>query len=590
MAENPIVRAPYNFVPFSNKVLLRYSSAEELPRHDRMDPLLKSGEIHMTMTADTPVFVSNGKKDDPHFFRGPNGKYALPGSTIRGMVRENMQILGFGLIRPGMDIMDHQIFYRFVATGSKTVTKPLKDYYNKCVMGVVQKPAANGRKPYSFPRNISIGYLRKAGMGYEIVPARGPYLRVSRNHPDVRRKGFINTGTYPVAYRAVNGKVTELHFTNKPEKGMYTGTLLCTGKPVNQNCLYLFPAPDRSKLPIRIPKEDEISYREDFENRRTVLHPDSFWMLPKWNQEKPVFFTRYQGHIYFGMSLFLRVGHKYALSEGLPDMHRSLSKRTAVLDYPYALLGFAERKSCFRSRVSFSDFEANGAAAEMEAVQTMLRQPKPSYFPGYASEGKSYSEDGFSLRGYKQYWLKDVGSLPPGDNTLRPLPAGTRFHGVVRFKNLHEDELGLLLWCLRLDEGCFQSVGMGKPYGFGRMKLHIDQLLETEPGSLYSPEGLCGGAGHDRTNYVDPYIERYNVCAAENLSVEENSIRNCSEIQDFFYLRSRVRAADEISYMSLKEYQNRREALPTITDFRQAEPSVEDLMARLAAQQNSKKL
>ena len=90
MAEHSMVHAPYNFVPFS-KVLLRYPSPEELPRHDCLDPALKSGEIHVTMTADTPVFVSDGNKNDPHFFRTPGGAYALPGSTIRGMVRENMQ-------------------------------------------------------------------------------------------------------------------------------------------------------------------------------------------------------------------------------------------------------------------------------------------------------------------------------------------------------------------------------------------------------------------------------------------------------------------------------------------------------------------
>ena len=86
MAEHSIVRTPYNFVPFSNKVLLRYASTEELPHHDRLDPSLKSGEIHVTMTADTPVFISDGKQGKPHFFRSTNGKYAIPGSSIRGMV------------------------------------------------------------------------------------------------------------------------------------------------------------------------------------------------------------------------------------------------------------------------------------------------------------------------------------------------------------------------------------------------------------------------------------------------------------------------------------------------------------------------
>lgn len=56
------VHAPYNFVPFSEKVLLRYAGPEELPRHDQIDPALKSGEIHVTMTADTPCSSQTEKR------------------------------------------------------------------------------------------------------------------------------------------------------------------------------------------------------------------------------------------------------------------------------------------------------------------------------------------------------------------------------------------------------------------------------------------------------------------------------------------------------------------------------------------------
>ncbi|OUQ24008.1 hypothetical protein B5E80_08270 [Flavonifractor sp. An135] len=93
-------RAPYNFVPFSEKLLIRYETPGELPRHDRIDPALHSGEIQVELKAETPVFVSDGQPD-PHFFRGPDGTYQIPGSTVRGLVRENMQILGFVLVRPG---------------------------------------------------------------------------------------------------------------------------------------------------------------------------------------------------------------------------------------------------------------------------------------------------------------------------------------------------------------------------------------------------------------------------------------------------------------------------------------------------------
>ena len=83
MAVDKRVRAPYNFIPLSDKILLPYDSVESLPAHDRIDPSLKTGEICVTMVADTPVFVSDGDKNDPHFFRGSNGKYMIPDAPGR---------------------------------------------------------------------------------------------------------------------------------------------------------------------------------------------------------------------------------------------------------------------------------------------------------------------------------------------------------------------------------------------------------------------------------------------------------------------------------------------------------------------------
>ncbi len=105
------IHAPYNFVPFSNSILFPYGTADDLPSHGEWDATKKTGEIEIQMKAETPVFVSDGAKD-PHFFRTPAGKLALPGSTIRGMVRENMQILSFGLVQKGEDVDDYQIFFR----------------------------------------------------------------------------------------------------------------------------------------------------------------------------------------------------------------------------------------------------------------------------------------------------------------------------------------------------------------------------------------------------------------------------------------------------------------------------------------------
>ena len=43
------VHAPYNFVPFSGKIIKRYEDMEELPDYGKIDPDLKTGEIHVTL-------------------------------------------------------------------------------------------------------------------------------------------------------------------------------------------------------------------------------------------------------------------------------------------------------------------------------------------------------------------------------------------------------------------------------------------------------------------------------------------------------------------------------------------------------------
>ena len=45
------------------------------------------------------------------------------------------------------------------------------------------------------------------------------------------------------------------------------------------------------------------------------------------------------------------------------------------------------------------------------------------------------------------------------------------FKGKIKFNNLNEDELGLLLWALYIHPDAQQNIGKGKPYGFGNIKV-----------------------------------------------------------------------------------------------------------------------
>ena len=620
MSEKKPVHAPYNFVPFSGKVQQPYESVTELPRHDCFDPQRKTGEICLTMTAETPVFISDGDEKYPHFFRGANGSFMIPGSSVRGMVRENMQILGFGLVKPGEDLEDYQIYFREMAAAHGTNAESLKKYY-QTALGTETKRSESG-KTYTIPQRVQSGYIRREGNEYCIYPTQAPYLRVSRKHPDVQQFNSgvpkaDNARAVPVLYRAEGGRVKQIRAAKGEERGgLETGTLLFTGKSVGArpNHLYLFPEADWTAEPVILSKEDELSYREDWEKRRNNLrayYDPEFWMLPERQGEfKPVFYLSYEGHIYCGMSLFLRIGYRFPLSHGLPTRRE---EQYTKIDYPHSILGFASPEHAYRSRVSFDDFPADVGAKEMEPIPMILGEPKPSYYAGYVvpkenvSVAKHYNEEDFKLRGYKQYWLKaPVATSVPEDKKrvgteLRPLPVGTKFQGVIRYKNLSEAELGLLLWALRLEEGCYQSIGMGKPYGYGRMKLTIDSLTEYDLDSLYNGELMpvnCKKTGHDLENTVESYIRAYDNTASLEMNLKKLHLRDRPEIQDFLFMKRTIQPEEGFSYMPLESYKNTTEPLPTVRDFRKQEEerkvlepdkpqTMDDMLAALQKKFNS---
>ena len=582
MAVDKRVRAPYNFIPLSDKILLPYDSVESLPAHDRIDPSLKTGEICVTMVADTPVFVSDGDKNDPHFFRGSNGKYMIPGSTIRGMVRENMQILGFGLMRPGEDLEDIQIFFRDFASASGSRDDPLKKYYC-AALGIKQMPMPSGR-PKAIPQLVKSGYLKKEKGKYKIYPSKGSYMLVRRDHPGVRCFGTEDARTENVYYRAEGDRVKEICPAVGEKNGLRRGTLLYTGKPVRSwnrqtgrledhpNHLYLIPEADWRAQPLTLDEDDVLSYMEDFEKRRNVLGRNrNFWNLPLEGREKPVFYVQYEGHVYFGMSRFLRIGYRYPLSCGLPESHKAGMDK---LDFPRAILGYVSKNSgSYRSRVSFGDFAADGEAYEMPPISMILGEPKPSYYPGYVVGGKHYNHEDFRLRGYKQYWLKEVEATddngkPRAATTIRPLPRGTKFSGTIRYKNLTEAELGLLLWCLRLEKGCYQSVGMAKPYGYGRMRLTIDAIKEFEAPALYDSGSFLVSDTKSDAAGVEEYIKKYCDYAEQHLA-DLAPIKENSPLRDFFFMKTSIRTPNEMCYMSLKEYRFKA-ALPSVQDYSRA--------------------
>lgn len=175
--------APYNFVELPEKIVL----AEPLPDGDRYYLDRHTGQIKCTLTTKSPLYIRCGltpddfssfgdasnedltseqRQKNAEFFQHPNSsKPILPGSSIRGMLRTLVEIVGFGKIEQVSD--QQKFFFRAVAADQKDPLK--KPYENKL-------------------KNIKAGYVVKAKDKWYIRPAQ---LINGQSYHKVREKDII---------------------------------------------------------------------------------------------------------------------------------------------------------------------------------------------------------------------------------------------------------------------------------------------------------------------------------------------------------------------------------------------------------------
>ena len=104
------VQAPYTFVPLSSNVVeapgeARSSGLQDVP----VGPEAYSGVLEVKVHTDTPVFIggkADGDQKETPPYRTPDGQFALPGSSLRGMLRNVVEIATFGALETRVN--DHR--------------------------------------------------------------------------------------------------------------------------------------------------------------------------------------------------------------------------------------------------------------------------------------------------------------------------------------------------------------------------------------------------------------------------------------------------------------------------------------------------
>lgn len=196
-------------------------------------------------------------------------------------------------------------------------------------------------------------------------------------------------------------------------------------------------------------------------------------------------------------------------------------------------------------------------------------------------KAKTYN-DNFELRGVKQYWnINQTRNMNTNDNnqkvstSFKPLESGTEFSGVIRFKNLTKDELGLLLFCMEPDPRAIHNIGMGRAYGYGSVTISctniqlfkLDKAYRTDVESFMNPFVT---ATDKKQEYISSYIAVIDKWISTNYPGKK--FAEIPTIKEFISMKTEIMKEGLTRYMSIdaREYQNRMRSeipLPTVDEL-----------------------
>lgn len=564
--------APYNFVSL-NDTVLQAPAAAYLPKNDKLtledkqqayqaflsDKQPKfSGYFEVELTNLTALYIAGEKG---FFSDGKN--YCVPGSSLRGCIKNYFKIITNGTMRTGEDpdVTDKILYYRSFASAYRA----LRNIYHDEM--TTMKENSKGRK--IDVAKSEAGFLVREGKEYFICPA------ASKPEKDVTKAQSVkNTVEW-----------------NNAEVNVYTG------KMSNKKHYYRFTNP-RWQVKLSIPEKVMNGYRDD-KNRKGMSLLNNRKLAASENQKQslrilegaekydyiiPCFFVADKNDVvqHFGFGPLYRIPYKKSIGDHIPK-----NLKEDKLDFTAALFG---NKEAWGSRVFFENLylQDKGNVLENKAVMTPLMGPNATSFQNYlepAKDGAAHWNLDTKIRGYKLYWHKKCDWRRPADaknknenvtKTIAPVAAGHRFCGRIRFENLAAAELGALAKALSLcDNGtAAYKLGMGKSIGMGSVKLSCRLYVQdkTYYTRLFGENGLNAGVNEQRKK---EYIEVFDGYLNEKLGASakqlyKHRMRELALIMDTAYL-SDPAWAGKVAYMDIndknsKELNSQRVPLPSISE------------------------
>ncbi len=508
------VKSVYNFVPAPKESEVFTPDWADKVSHDIPFSDGESGEIELKITAETPIFIRNGhsKEDaelfeqtvkDPKFkptaeeqkridrylsFSNYNGKYFIPATSLKGMFRNVLEIMSLARLETKDDVF------------------PLRNLENQAYKNAV-----------IFNRNIKSGWLQKQNDGWVISECdhkRIPIKSIEEKYSNSSVNISFKDKTAIEKYKAIglcnldvtcyykkdlgfnrNGqfvKTGELYDLYKDTTSVFEGKLVFYGSMANKKYEYVFNK-DKNGNTYEVPSELFKKFKDI--NKKAEASLWSFFQQNKIDEIPVLFFAKGSKVEHFGFSRLYKLPNVNRLHELNPIKSYPSFFKSKDLDLTHTIFGATlpskdetGKKNILsqKGRVFFSHGHCIDLVENNQLVSAVLSSPKPSYFPFYLKNGKTYLNDNAELSGFKKYPLHNSikkSNLNEENVDIQsqfiPLGAKTTFKTKIRFHNLKKVEIGALLSAITFHGNSEQyrhSLGGAKPLGYGKVQIDVTEL------------------------------------------------------------------------------------------------------------------
>lgn len=531
--------APYNFVSTATHVLpsqlnqgknwngLSQEERQRIFREYIQSQETFSGTIQLYLQTLTPLFIGAG--EDGEFF-SPTGMPVIPGSSIRGMVRNLFKIITAGTMRRDEDFVDKRLYFRcLMAPNSMPQLKELHDYYKQRMPSKFIKKGGHNHVEYS----TLPGFLfrKKGENGYRIAPCK---------------LGLIDMSEYEEKYHKQVEEVSCIFWDDK-EKLAY----ILTGLGPKKTFIRYMYQPNW-KVTYSVSPDVIEGYRADKNQTGVELIPkigknaknaeaakmgkkaEEFSNNPDIDYLVPCFYAQEGNHIIsFGHGPCYRIPYNHSIG----DRVEPALENERIIDFADAVFG---RKEFWAGRVSFEDAILNGKPefADKNYIKPQLGA-NPTSYQLYLKQTqwppKNWDVGTQKIRGYKMYWHQDRGmygwktepydSIDNVSRRIRPLLPGNTFQSKIHFRNLTRVELGALLKVFAISTGkedIVYKLGTGKSLGMGSIKIKADLYLDSQKRytALFTQDGW---QNEEIATDPGPFLQTFSDYVGQNIGEAKES-------------------------------------------------------------------